>query len=183
MSGGHRNFIVIILILLIVFCVALAGLQGYSRQVGYCANCHIIKSYVDSWISSEYLDHKHKEIDISCNDCHPRTIRKTLWEIQSYIKKDYEIPLLQKKDLDKQCLKCHESFIKAIIDQKHQAKSAKINPHAYPVDIQNPDNPHASPNTQPECYRCHKIHSKSPGIKYCYRCHHSGNLAKCSKCH
>jgi hypothetical protein len=34
-----------------------------------------------------------------------------------------------------------------------------------------------------ECTQCHKIHRKSPGMKFCANCHHTGEFVVCSECH
>ena len=87
-------------------------------------------------------------------------------EIVSTVRGTYAEPLPALRMTKEQCLSCHGDYPSLA----RATARLKINPHASHLG-------------EEECYQCHKMHRQSAGIKFCYTCHHTGELVKCSKCH
>jgi hypothetical protein len=142
-----------------------------------------------------------------CLDCHEPTLAQQIDELKMYISDDYRDPPRERRFGEEECFKCHEhatredliertkdyevvfnvtgEFLKRLEAQGEYrlGDEGPINPHDYPTDVQNSVDPHAEGSPQLECNRCHKMHRESPGLDYCFGCHHSGTFAPCDTCH
>jgi cytochrome c nitrite reductase small subunit len=147
-------------------CCGILGLWGISKRPSYCGWCHVMEPYYRSWTASEFLARRHSDALIKCQDCHPHTIGKLVHEIVSTARGTYREPLPSLRMTKQQCLSCHGDYASLA----RATASLKINPHASHLG-------------EEECYQCHKMHRASPGVKFCYTCHHTGTLERCSKCH
>lgn len=126
-----------------------------SEKPSFCASCHIIKPYYDTWNGSILLAGKHAEAEINCQDCHESSISKKAEEGFKYITGDYQTPL-EKRDFTMDfCLQCHDDF-DSIIAKTNFEES----------------NPHDSHNGELECSTCHSMHQQSRVM--CSECHSFG---------
>lgn len=149
----------------------------------------------------------HADEGVTCLDCHEPTLKQQIDELQMQLSGEYRDPPRMRKYGQEECLKCHEHatreeliertkdyqieyhaedrYLKAIENQSIYTlgQEGPINPHDFPTDLRNISEPHAEGSPQLECYQCHKSHRESPGIDYCFGCHHSGTFAPCDTCH
>lgn len=172
----RRRVLVIVGIAVVVIAIAGVAFWEYHEQPQFCATCHIMDSYLESWESSSLLVHDHAEENITCLDCHEPTIEQQVHELVVFVQGDYRDPLKMRKFPDDECLECHEHGSYEDIIQRtanYTVNGQKVNPH----------DPHISNENEFKCYHCHKMHRESPGLDYCYGCHHSGELVSCSECH
>jgi hypothetical protein len=179
----------------VVIVIAGVALWNYHEQPQFCAICHVMQPYLESWQSSDFLAQAHAQEDVTCLECHEPTIQQQVDELIVTVKKEYDNPLKEREFPKEECFKCHEheSYEELIeLTKDYAVDGQQINPHAYTVDPQAPDpeaytvdpqapDPHDS--EQGECYPCHKIHRESPGINSCYECHHDALFLQCSQCH
>lgn len=176
----HRKTLIIIGVVVIVLVAAGIGLWKYHEQPQFCSLCHIMKPYVEGWKNSDYLVKAHADTGITCLKCHEPAIQQQVEELVKFIKKDYRVPLKQRRFPDDWCFRCHEHGSREELiarTQGYVVNNTQVNPH----------NPHPN-STEVEtlpCYSCHKMHRESPGIDYCYSCHHKGTFESCYKvgCH
>lgn len=147
-------------------CCGILGLRGLSSRPAYCGWCHVMEPYYRSWTSLDYLARRHAAASVKCQDCHPQTIGKLLHEIVTTARGTYREPLPSLRIAKQQCFGCHGDYPSLA----RATARLKINPHASHLG-------------EEECYQCHKMHRQSPGMKFCYTCHHTGNFERCSKCH
>jgi cytochrome c nitrite reductase small subunit len=145
---------------------SLAGLYTVSRSPDYCRRCHVMEEYVLSWETPDLLAHRHYLAEIACQTCHPQTMTELVHEIVATVRGNYFVPLPELEISQQECLSCHGDY----------SDLARATAH---LD----ENPHASHLGEEECFQCHKMHRKSPGMKYCVTCHHTGELVTCSTCH
>jgi len=177
---------IVVAVLLLVTAVASMGMvwvDDSSERPVYCAYCHADPPY-KSWASPEagMLAYDHAEMAISCQRCHPRTISDSLNEIVVYSREGYKSSILQTRTPDDFCLTCHDTLAEI---------ATRTQNYVINGEVHNPHDPHASivgETTAPdtiECYRCHTMHKESPGVNYCYSCHHTNDLIGCnsSGCH
>ncbi|WP_287195228.1 cytochrome c3 family protein [Syntrophothermus sp.] len=143
----------------LVIAVAVIGLSfGFylvraSHNPSFCAACHIIRPYYQSWSQGTLLASKHRQADVRCQDCHKSSYVDKAKEGVKYITGQYETPLPELKVSQQECLKCHGSY------EKIAERTAKLEP-----------NPHENPHYgNLECNACHKMHRESK--VYCAQCH------------
>jgi len=185
---ARKIWVIVGVVLVIVIVAAGAALWNYHEQPQFCAICHIMQPYLESWESSDFLAHAHARENITCLECHEPTIGQQVQEGIKFVTKDYETPLEPRRFDKEWCFRCHEhgSYAELIERTKdYTVDGEKINPHAYKVDPE-AANPHRSgKDDELDCYNCHKIHGESPGINICYGCHHTGTFDACSSsgCH
>jgi hypothetical protein len=149
--------------LVIVIAAALGGtmrLKSRAQTTEYCANCHVIAPYYNSWKSSPYLAHTHEELGLVCQDCHVRTARAAMTELVKNVTHEYEIPLKEHRVRPAECLSCHGSYA-ALANRTKNLKG----PDGFPLGR----NPHDSHWGQIDCGICHKMHRAS--VDLCAGCH------------
>lgn len=137
-----------------------------GRHPGYCGQCHVMAPYAASMLSSELTAGRHSRANITCQQCHPQSLGDLARELLVTMAGRYTEPLPELKVSRAYCLECHGDYAQII-----QA-TAKL-----------PQNPHASHVGGEPCWRCHRIHRRSLGMKYCLGCHHTGDFVPCSQCH
>ena len=145
---------------------SLAGLHRVSQSPDYCRSCHVMEPYVVSWDAPDRLAHRHKLSDVSCQACHSRTTSDLVHELVATARESYLVPLRELKIPKEKYLTCHNDYTDLARTTHHLE-----------------ENPHASHLGEEECFQCHKMHRRSPGMKYCVTCHHTGDLVGCSECH
>ena len=174
----RRKFLVIGGIAAVVFLGAGTAGWSYHEQPNFCATCHIMEPYLESWNRSELLVHDHAMEGVDCLDCHEPTIQQQVDELVTFVSNDYEVPLAERQFGQDWCLRCHEhGSVEQIIErtQDYEVNGEAVNPH----------DPHAAVEDMEiepeplECSDCHKMHRESPGLKSCYTCHHMGTFQGC----
>ncbi len=132
-----------------------------------CTTCHVMTSYVGSLQDATLLAYAHAQEGLACLDCHELAV---LEQIHEGANPD-TTELKERKFPMDSCFACHTSY-PALIELTEDY----IAPEGEKV------NPHHSHRGEVECYHCHNVHRESPGINYCYSCHHE-RVLECYTCH
>jgi len=184
-------------IAIVVIVIAAVALWNYHEQPQFCATCHLMEPYLESWLSPPLLAHAHAEESVACLDCHEPTIKQQVQELIVTVRQDYENPLKERDFPKAECFKCHEHGSYAQIAEltaDYTVNGEQVNPHAHEIDAQAPEpeaytggpedpDPHNTEKGELECDECHKVHRESPGLSVCYDCHHDALFLDCSVCH
>jgi hypothetical protein len=141
-----------------------------------CSVCHA--DDVLSMVNPDWLGYDHEALGLECLSCHPTSIlEKAHTNSTDSPPSVIDTTIGVTEYPDSLCLACHENNTDLItLTEESQVfvtpEGKRINPH----------NIHQK--EQVECYKCHQMHRKSPGmsINYCYGCHHMG-FEGCEKCH
>jgi len=141
-------------IALVVIAAGGVGLWEYHEQPQFCATCHVMEPYLESWEHNSLLANTHAQEDIDCLECHEPTIQQQVNELVAFVTNDYEVPLKELKVPQEECLACHE----------HGSYDELVEATAYMER-----NPHDSHYGEMECRLCHKMHK--PSVDYCSQCH------------
>ena len=97
------------------------GLSYFSNDPNACANCHVMREYLDSWQKSSHHGHA------VCNDCHsPHAVIPKLWTkadngwnhsvkftLQSF-GDPLRIRAVNTERLRENCVRCHEALVEDI---------------------------------------------------------------------
>lgn len=129
----------------------------YQKDPESCASCHVIKPYVQSWKSSDFLDHKHSKAGIGCLECHQLTDKQEKENVTKFRSESYKTSLSQREYPNDFCLRCHGSYKEVAERTKNYQKK----------DLT--QNPHESHNGEINCNLCHKSHK--PSVDSCSECH------------
>lgn len=156
----------------VVVIVGGMGFWNWHSQPQFCAICHPMDSYYESFISSGYMANLHGQSEVECLDCHEPTISQQVTELWSFITGDYENPLPEMEYATEDCLGCHmdnsshKSWEEVIALTEDYQERTDFNPH----------NPPEAPwhLTDPDCQVCHKSHKVS--MLYCSSCHEDKTL-------
>ncbi len=130
-----------------------AYLVKASENPAFCAACHIMQSYYDSYHDSDLLANKHAEADLVCHDCHESSIAIQAEEGFKFITGNYQVPLEKREFSREFCLECHDDFDTMVKAATNFEES----------------NPHDSHNGEMECTVCHNMHQESEVL--CSECH------------
>ena len=150
----QRKIGIIAGIVLVVIAAAGVALWNYHEQPQFCALCHIMKPYLESWNGSDMLAHVHAEADVACLDCHEPTMKEQIAELTAFVTGDYQQPLRERRFGTKEwCLGCHEETY----------------PDLVVLTAERERNPHDSHWGEMDCRICHKVHRES--VLYCTQCH------------
>jgi cytochrome c nitrite reductase small subunit len=153
----RRNIWVIVGVVVgVIVVVAGVALWNYHEQPQFCATCHIMQPYLESWQSSPFLAQAHAEESVTCLECHEPTIQQQVDELVKFVTNDYETPLEEREFDQEWCLRCHEHGSYEELIQRTE----ELEP-----------NPHDSHYGEVECSVCHKVHRESED--YCAQCHAS----------
>ena len=144
-----------------------------------CAVCHVMESYTESLEDANLSAYTHAQEGLVCLDCHELAVLEQVHEVAKA-----GVTRLKRRRLPMEsCFDCH-------VPNEHTSyEEVMERTKDYTVDGEkiNPHDPHAgvegSELEQLECYGCHKMHRESPGINYCYSCHHERTFENCSVCH
>jgi cytochrome c nitrite reductase small subunit len=149
------NIVLVVIIAVGVASVAVINQSNTNPQ--FCATCHLMKQYVDSYTSSTNLDHLHAQATIQCKQCHDYPLSSEISSGIKFVTGNYYVPLGFDKLATKEfCLKCHGSYTKiAELTANYDPDSGR--------------NPHQSHNGELDCFNCHKSHGQSQ--LYCSQCH------------
>jgi len=169
---GRKVWMVVVASVVLIGIVA--GGFWYHEQPQFCAVCHVMEPYLDSWEDSNpepLLANRHAQEDVACLDCHEATVSDQIHELVVFVKQDYRTPLMKRNYPQSTCFECH-------LENEHTSyKEIASRTQDYRVDGDS-INPHDTHLGEEECYRCHRMHSTSYEIEYCYMsCHHEETLA------
>ncbi len=187
-SGRSKKWILPVgIVAVILLFAAGAALWKFHEEPRFCSTfCHIMEPYVASWNGPDSMAHAHGQAGVTCLHCHEPTIPEQIQELTIYVLGDYQIPLSERGFEVDWCVRCHEHDSYQSIatrTQDYAVGGVVVNPHGRTVDFDNLLDPHATGQGQIECQECHKAHRESPGIEYCYGCHHCGQFTGCEECH
>jgi cytochrome c nitrite reductase small subunit len=130
----------------------------YHEEPRFCATCHIMQPYLDSWQASDLGANYHRLYEVECLDCHVPTLEQQVHELVVYVQGDYEMPLRELKYPMEECLQCHEHGSYEELAERTAHFESVIGA-----------NPHDSHYGRLECRLCHKMHRESED--YCAQCH------------
>lgn len=91
-----KKAVLIVGIAAVVIVIAGVALWNYHEQPQFCATCHIMQPYLESWESPSLLAHAHAEENITCLERHEPTIQQQVQEVGEFATKDYKAPLIAK---------------------------------------------------------------------------------------
>ena len=152
MAGGVKAIVAVVCVVVGLVASALVGLRDMAQRPEYCATCHLMQPYVDSWKDSTYLASTHGKLGIPCQVCHAQTMGDLAGEVVSTVRHSYDEPLKEIKLPKEDCLRCHGSY--QVLAER--TKGLRLNPHASHLG-------------ELDCQVCHKMHKES--IDYCSQCH------------
>jgi cytochrome c nitrite reductase small subunit len=155
MSRKKKVVVGVVLGVVVIGSVGAVGFWQYHEQPQFCATCHIMDPYLESWESSEYGAHAHGVEGVVCLDCHEPTLDQQVNELVVYMQGDYEIPLEELEYSKEECFDCHE--LESNEELIELTADLELNPH---------DSPHLG---ELDCQLCHSMHEES--VDYCARCH------------
>jgi cytochrome c nitrite reductase small subunit len=163
--------------------VGAVGFWQYHEQPQFCATCHLMDPYLESWQTPGFGAQVHAEEGLACLDCHEPTVQQQMNELVVYLQGDFRDPLKERKFGNEFCFDCH-------VDNEHtsyEEVTARTEDYTIDDELVNPHSPphEAGEGTgeQPDCRVCHKMHQESPGTNYCFGCHHTGTFRACTQCH
>jgi hypothetical protein len=147
----------LLLIWLAVDLTAGAVIHQSNTDPEFCANCHIMQANVESYLTSNHLDHVHAEAGVMCKDCHSDyTLQQEIRAGIAYYANNYlvnEDGTFPKRDYtDEICTQCHGGMS----DVAPQTDFLYFNPHD-------------SGMGDFTCDTCHPSHDAQ--IDYCNDCH------------
>jgi len=157
MSRKRTVVIVVLLGVVVLGGVGAVGFWQYHEQPQFCATCHIMDPYLESWQSSDYGAAAHAEQGVACLDCHEPTVQQQMDELVMYVQGDFTVPLEEREFGVEFCFGCHEA-------NEHTGYEEVIQ-RTEGLEI----NPHGSHLGEMECATCHKMHK--PSEDYCAQCH------------
>ena len=157
MSKRRIVIIGVLLGVVVIGGVGAIGLWRYHEQPQFCATCHIMDPYLESWQASDLGAHAHAVEDVACLDCHEPTVQQQVDELVVYVQGDFAVPLDERQFGTQFCFDCHLPNEHTSYEEVIQL-TAGLEP-----------NPHDSHLGQMDCEICHKTHKLSED--YCAQCH------------
>jgi nitrate/TMAO reductase-like tetraheme cytochrome c subunit len=158
MSKKRIVVFAVLLVVVVIGGVGAIGLWQYHERPEFCAACHIMQPYLDSWQQSDYGAHAHAAQDVTCLECHVPTTQQQVDELLVYVQGDFTVPLAEREYGNDFCFDCHESNEHTSYDEVAQLTSGlELNPHSSHLV------------GQIDCNLCHKMHD--PSADYCAYCH------------
>jgi len=157
MSRKRTVVIAVLLGVVVIGGVGAVGMWQYHEQPEFCATCHIMDPYLESWQASDYGAAAHAAEDVACLDCHEPTVQQQMDELVMYVQGDFAVPLEEREFGVEFCFDCHEA-------NEHTGYEEVIQRTAG-LEI----NPHDSHLGEMDCSTCHKMHK--PSEDYCAQCH------------
>lgn len=189
-KGPRKGFIVVGVVATVL---VVAGVGGFiwHNQPSFCSTiCHdTMGPYMATWEGEgDYLVKAHADQGVACLDCHEATIEEQLTELQAQLTGDYKQPLAKLKVDDSFCLRegCHvRSEVEAKTEGYVASDGTAFNPHTKTVasNYGADESPHEVDGESIPCATCHTSHRESPGLEYCYSCHHTEKFDACTSCH
>ncbi len=151
---------VLLLLIIAGLVSASAIIHQTNTNPNFCAGCHVMRPNVESYLTSNHLDHVHAEAGVMCKDCH--SDYSLLDEIRAglnFLTGNYVVNAdgtLPKRDFeDDICTQCHGGMERVARSTDFLAR-----------------NPHNSGMGTFTCDTCHVSHGAQ--IDYCSQCHSNG---------
>lgn len=158
MSRKRVIVIGVLLGVVVIGGVGAIGLWTYHERPEFCATCHIMEPYLESWVSSDYGAYEHALEGVSCLECHVPTVEEQVHELVVYMQGDYEVPLEEMEVSEEFCYDCHLDDEHASLEQVMQRTADReVDPHDSHLI------------GEMECDTCHSMHKAS--ADYCAECH------------
>ncbi|MGE5545013.1 MAG: cytochrome c3 family protein [Bacillota bacterium] len=152
-SFSRKTVLLVAALVVFIGAATTAVLLQASEKPSFCATCHVIQPYYESWKTGNLLAAKHGEAEIKCLDCHQQSIPEKIHEGVAFVTGNYEKPLKERDFSMADCLACHtEDWEKTVAATNFESS-----------------NPHDSHLGEIECHLCHKMHRESQ--VYCAQCH------------
>ena len=129
----------------------------YHELPQFCATCHIMDPYLESWQASDYGAYAHAQQDVTCLECHVPTTQQQVNELVVYMQGDFTVPLEELEVSEEFCFDCH-------LPNEHTSYEEVIQ-RTKGLEL----NPHESHLGEMDCDICHKTHKLSED--YCADCH------------
>lgn len=134
-------------------------LHESDTNPNFCSSCHIMQPNVESYLTSNHLDHVHAEAGVECKECHSDySIPDEIVSGVHYLTGNYELDddgLLPKQEFDDEiCTQCHVSLENVAL----QTDFLKFNPHTTTMGYFS-------------CTTCHNSHADQ--FDQCNECHYS----------
>jgi len=135
---------------------SMAVLHQSDTNPQFCATCHNMERYVESYLTSNTMDNVHAQANVQCKQCHsdydiPAEIKSGI----NFIIGNYDKEMPQRRFGDEICTQCH-------ISMEYMAQQTDYLRR----------NPHASHWPDLKCRSCHISHGEQ--IDYCSQCHENG---------
>lgn len=151
-------------LVLVVGIVAAIGFGEVMHQSNtnpsFCGICHIMQSNVQSYLTSNHLDHVHEQAGVQCKQCHDYPLSAEITSGWDYVTGNYEVSdsgeLVQRTFDNEMCTKCHGS----LENVARQTDYLSYNPH------------NAKSMGDFKCNDCHKSHTET--VDVCGQCHTHG---------
>ncbi|MDI6888738.1 MAG: NapC/NirT family cytochrome c [Methanocellales archaeon] len=197
MVSKRLNIIIVFIVLLAIAGFGALTMLHYTESPEFCAECHIMEPYYRSYLSSDYLDHKHEQVGITCDGCHiePGTttieigIHSIFAEVIPYYTGAYEDPVPPGHVPREHCLQCHE-------DYREKTRYLATDPHKTLAECDSCHQAHPKrvvlpPPSDEQCGQCHRTEYNAiktvggdHGRLYCTYCHEThGAILACQGCH
>ncbi|HAA09957.1 MAG: cytochrome c3 [Syntrophomonadaceae bacterium] len=156
----NKKVILIVIGVAVIIGAGTAGaLLKASENPSFCATCHLVEPYYVSWSEGVLLDHQHAVEDVTCQECHTRSIPEKAMEGLNFITGNYTLPLEGSQQGDRQfCLECHSED-----GDGSSWEEIKL------ATVFEESNPHDSHHGEQDCNICHNMHEKS--YAFCSDCH------------
>lgn len=151
-----RKSLLIMGVVATIVIVAGSVLWSYHDDPQFCATCHLMDPYLESWNSPPSLANVHREAGQECLDCHPFKVTQAASEVVKYITRNHDTPLEERRMPQEECFRCHEV--------KTYSELARLTP----ITAESHLNPHESHYGELECGVCHKMHRTQ--VYYCAQC-------------
>jgi hypothetical protein len=130
--------------------------SGTPRASKLCGSCHIMRRYVTSFATSQYLDHAHLRAGLGCTACHANgTGYDHIIVAVTYFTTNAPTVTLPRRLGDVVCNNCHVSMHYEATRTDYLTR-----------------NPHASHWPELQCEDCHRAHGAQ--IDFCAGCHDNG---------
>jgi hypothetical protein len=158
MSRKRKIVLIVVAAIVVVGGVGGVAFWEYHERPEFCATCHIMEPYLESWEESEYGAYAHATEGVTCLECHPPTIEQQVHELVVYMQGDYENPLPEIEVSEEFCYDCH-------VDNEHTSLEEVVQ-----LTADREVNPHESHLIgEMDCDTCHNMHKVSED--YCAECH------------
>lgn len=152
----QKKVLGVLLVLVLIGVGGMGVMANNKDKPEFCASCHNMQSYYDSWHDSNLLAKKHADANIDCHTCHQASMKQEITEGILYVTGTFENPMSKRKFPNEMCTTCHNDMEKIKAKTVFEHKGEKINPHDSHAGEQN-------------CNECHSMHRQSTVM--CSECH------------
>jgi hypothetical protein len=144
-----------VVVLIAAYFGGMAVIHESDTNPQFCATCHNMERYVDSYLTGTTLDAVHGEANVQCKDCHDYPLKAEIESGIKYVTGNYDKSMPRRKFGAEMCTQCHISMAYQANKTDHLVR-----------------NPHASHYPDMRCTNCHISHGEQ--VDYCSQCHDNG---------